>query len=817
MPKKIITNKSFEEYSKKYPKHKRNLLKFTDKEVEVFDKKYSQFEYKNKTYSLGDKLLLDDHKWIHDKDNYYEIPKTLSSSWISNLSTPKKAISLTAILALIGGGIALGITLTPHNNFNFDEDCRKVDEINKTIVKTDIKTTNDFVNKYVDISKLEKKNEDDEFAFDVKNKQVVIVSKNSNDVVYSTSKVDKKADVFRFAKEYTFATNPDNNTYSTYLTDEYSGSEISFNSGLDVGNHKEMSLKYVKTAKNKVTANEEYVPMVVTNYGTLLINGPLNSVSHYGILESLTVESLDGVYNEYGTVAGNVILKDGTFKAQENATVNTILIDSNKVKVEVSKDIDYVGTIAATNKDYITSESVVVSKDIPEEKEPVINKEEDIPLPEKGGFDGLGTEASPYTFTDIKIAAPKISEKYDEYHYYMYVGSQKEVDAKSWAYNGKEIKLNGQLDCNGLILNDLDSFFIESLGTVVTEIKPATLSKVSNLTVNANISKAGSATAIARQCGNNVELNNITVHGNIAGAGASAFIGYGASNFDDEVRDMYCTFTNCVSDANLVCTSSPFGSNGAFFIYCYCNLDTGLITVNDSIFNGTMTYPENMHTDFNQYFSNAGQNYFKLKTSYSNEFVTKYGNPEGTLYAAPNDKDSDGTFYCGYHAGSKQYHAKDDYLATDKLKTISYIVKGNINQATSLNDLSTFSTNKVENAKYASASLFIAPNNHNGQGSYLCNFLSEEIDLDNVEVGKEFSTTDVKNYRVRVNKPGVTEQGIHDYEFDIYDGGNFYYVPTGETFEDGEYSTAYVTIVQYDENNLPIYVDHFDLKKPASI
>lgn len=75
----VIYGHSLEEYCKKYKNCKCMLLKFSKKEIEGFDKKYS----------IKNNFLLTGCTWWYINGTYYEIPKPFTCAWFSNLFNRK--------------------------------------------------------------------------------------------------------------------------------------------------------------------------------------------------------------------------------------------------------------------------------------------------------------------------------------------------------------------------------------------------------------------------------------------------------------------------------------------------------------------------------------------------------------------------------------------------------------------------------------------------------------------------------------------------------------------------------------------------------
>jgi len=122
MADKIKSNHTVEEYSKKYRNRKHRLIKYTKKEVEDFDKKYST--------DIKD-YLLKDRKWWLIGDTYYEIPKAPRLTWFRNLNAGVQA----SCCLLAAGVVATAVTVPTVMLLNH----KTVVEEHKAVIDVEIK------------------------------------------------------------------------------------------------------------------------------------------------------------------------------------------------------------------------------------------------------------------------------------------------------------------------------------------------------------------------------------------------------------------------------------------------------------------------------------------------------------------------------------------------------------------------------------------------------------------------------------------------------------------------------------------------------
>ena len=412
---------------------------------------------------------------------------------------------------------------------------------------------------------------------------------------------------------------------------------------------------------------------------------------------------------------------------------------------------------------------------------------------------GLGTSAYPYLIDDAsKMQA--ITNLYDTgYSYYKWNGAST-LDCSNWT----AVDINGSFDGNGVTFNNLDARLFGYVGT--SSIDNSNIYTIEDFTVNAAINISGYGAAVIHSAGNNLTIKDVTVHGTIEGNnGAASFVCFGPGNLadsDDKIQPMQWSFINCISDANIIAT----GDMAVGFIkhpYCWASQKGGvaeaqdacLITIVDSIFNGTLTA-----TSANAKYFVGNANDMLVKTSYSSDFVSKYGNPEGVSYATPTAKTTDGIFFIGNYPGegtkisaySNYGTCKDTYLGS--MSSVSVVA------GTNPEKYSVFTVNQNSNAVTAKAVLEIAPNDTNGKGAYLGTYMSEDITL--TSGSATFTTSTIKYFDITINGNATGSTGLSD------DGKTFNVV---NSFYGTTYASATVRVIQYDSSGNVVNVTSFSI------
>lgn len=158
--------------------------------------------------------------------------------------------------------------------------------------------------------------------------------------------------------------------------------------GFDAGEAKIGTVNYVNAASAKNVT-------IRTNGGTLTVNAPNDTVTHYEKADKVVITAVAAnSYHEKGEVVGNIEVTKGRVELAPTAVVNTILVASEKegdVKVEVKSGAT-VTVVAPTTE--VAKKDVVASTTVPAE-----SQVQDVVVANDNFAGGLGTEKSPFVIT----------------------------------------------------------------------------------------------------------------------------------------------------------------------------------------------------------------------------------------------------------------------------------------------------------------------------------------------------------------------------------------------------------------------------------
>ena len=133
--------------------------------------------------------------------------------------------------------------------------------------------------------------------------------------------------------------------------------------GFDAGEAKIGTVNYVNAASAKNVT-------IRTNGGTLTVNAPNDTVTHYEKADKVVITAVaPNSYHEKGEVVGNIEVTKGRVELAPTAVVNTILVASEKegdVKVEVKSGAT-VAVVAPTTE--VAKKDVAVSTTVPAESQ----------------------------------------------------------------------------------------------------------------------------------------------------------------------------------------------------------------------------------------------------------------------------------------------------------------------------------------------------------------------------------------------------------------------------------------------------------------
>lgn len=197
-----------------------------------------------------------------------------------------------------------------------------------------------------------------------------------------------------------FVNNYDEIATSTYSVYWYGGEldeskTVTVNVGFDAGEAKIEKIIYARAENAEAFENV----IIRTSGGKLEITAKNDSVSHYGIVDSVKITAVaDHSYYEKGEVRGNLTIKEGKLEIAKEAVVNTILVsptDNDESKAEIIAEkgakINYVAATDEKVLDVIKNATTIPSEVKKTDTAVTVKDEETILF-----VGGLGTKESPY-------------------------------------------------------------------------------------------------------------------------------------------------------------------------------------------------------------------------------------------------------------------------------------------------------------------------------------------------------------------------------------------------------------------------------------
>lgn len=195
-----------------------------------------------------------------------------------------------------------------------------------------------------DLSKLTPTGEGYDIVWDQEYNRLALV--NGEEVVFSDSQVSTEKWKLWIVTDEQIETE-----YSVYLNDGFAGDSYTAASGVDVGENEGINV----TIETEGTKNDLKVR---TNGGTLTVNAPNATVSHYEKADTANITAVAGnSYHEYGTVDFANIQK-GNFVVEAQGTAGTVTIPATAtgaVSVNNKGTINLLNTVDATVSVSITN------------------------------------------------------------------------------------------------------------------------------------------------------------------------------------------------------------------------------------------------------------------------------------------------------------------------------------------------------------------------------------------------------------------------------------------------------------------------------
>ena len=387
---------------------------------------------------------------------------------------------------------------------------------------------------------------------------------------------------------------------------------------------------------------------------------------------------------------------------------------------------------------------------------------------------GEGSESDPFIIANRKQLLNTGLFYNQSSYYFKVMDGVNEIDCSNWeiiSYFG------GTLDGNGVTLTNLDAPLIECIKDNLSN----STATIKNLNINCNMYYNDDRGAIITYSKvKNTVFDNVNVHGLIESSlGCSPYIGYGCYGYN------YYYFNNCVSNVSLVATggsASGFVNHPSYSEAEGANPSVNVkIFITDSLYNGNMSAATSSGFKFKYFVVNS--NGLAVTTKYSDEFIAQYGNPEGTLYAAPNGSTANGDGSKTFNAGNYGSNLVDYYTLSDNKAVLSTLTVATPAKGEA------FGINKLANAAKIIITLEIGANDENGYGNYVGTYEIEEINVSSVATGSSVSSNSILNFHVVVVPANNTDKTTGA-------DGSTYYVVSGRN--GSTYGSAVVRITQYD-------------------
>lgn len=195
-----------------------------------------------------------------------------------------------------------------------------------------------------DLSKLTPTGEGYDIVWDQEYNRLALV--NGEEVVFSDSQVSTEKWKLWIVTDEQIETE-----YSVYLNDGFAGDSYTAASGVDVGENEGINV----TIATEGTKDDLKVR---TNGGTLTVNAPNATVSHYEKVDTANITAVAGnSYHEYGTVELAINVTSGRIVLEESSKVNLLLVCSDVNGVKITSSIETVVVLEAESAGNIQIES----------------------------------------------------------------------------------------------------------------------------------------------------------------------------------------------------------------------------------------------------------------------------------------------------------------------------------------------------------------------------------------------------------------------------------------------------------------------------
>ena len=197
-----------------------------------------------------------------------------------------------------------------------------------------------------DLSKLTPTGEGYDIVWDQEYNRLALV--NDGEVVFSDSQVSTEKWKLWIVTDEQIETE-----YSVYLNDGFAGDSYTAASGVDVGENEGINV----TIATEDTKDDLKVR---TNGGTLTVNAPNATVSHYEKADTANITAVAGnSYHEYGTVS-RVSVASGHVEFMGGSSVKEIYVQADGCKITISEQVSQPSDILIVTASGV--QNVTVSK-----------------------------------------------------------------------------------------------------------------------------------------------------------------------------------------------------------------------------------------------------------------------------------------------------------------------------------------------------------------------------------------------------------------------------------------------------------------------
>lgn len=194
-----------------------------------------------------------------------------------------------------------------------------------------------------DLSKLTPTGEGYDIVWDQEYNRLALV--NDGNVIFSDSQVSSEKWKLWIVTDEQITTD-----YSVYLSEKFTGDSYTATAGVDVGD-----LEGVNVTINAEGAKDLKVR---TNGGTLTVNAPDATVSHYEAVDTANITAVaDHSYYEYGTVELAINVTSGHIVLGESSKVNLLSVCSDVNGVKITSSIETIVVLDAESAGNIQIES----------------------------------------------------------------------------------------------------------------------------------------------------------------------------------------------------------------------------------------------------------------------------------------------------------------------------------------------------------------------------------------------------------------------------------------------------------------------------